>query len=446
MLFRISLLLSAALLAWLLYGTPRSQFGQLLLLFAGLFALYGFQLGLLRRQDGTAGAGAWIRELWWSGAALRLLACFALPALSDDYFRFVWDGRLLAHGVNPFLRTPEQWMQSPAEAAALGLDAALYAGLNSKAYFTIYPPLLQGIFYLAVRLAPDSVYGAVLGMKACILAAELCSLWLLLRLLRRAGLPESRLGLYALNPLVIAELCGSLHFEALMIACLLAAVWLLERRGWAASAAALAGAMAAKLLPLMVLPLLIRRIGWRKAFGYGAAAGGLLLLMFLPLYDPQLLRHLSESVGLYFRKFEFNASLYYLIRWAGYEIRGYNVIQIVGKYLAAATALGILLLAALERKPQAADWARAMLWAFLIYLSLSAIVHPWYVTTLAALSYGTRYRFAVWWTALLPLSYAAYQTAAYQEPLGLTALAYGLLAGWLLAEWAGLRPLGRWLP
>lgn len=418
--------LSGGLHAWLLYGTGREEAPQLLGIFGALFVLYA---AICWQAPPERELSYWL----WGGMLLRGIAWFSMPQLSDDYFRFVWDGRLLAGGENPFLRTPEAWMADP-RAAELGLTPELFKGLNSPAYFTIYPPVLQSIFWLGAELFPRSVEGHVWLMKGFVLGAEGLSLWLLPGLLRRWGRPPGLALLYALNPLVIVELSGNLHFEALMIAfLLLAARWLCEGR-LLRSALAFALAVCSKLLPLMVLPLLLRRIGWRGTFIYSALSGGLTLLLFWPLLGGEALGHLLSSVGLYFQKFEFNGGLYSLLRWAGYQARGYNMIAAIGRWTALATLLGILLFALLERKPSRQNWLPQMLWPWLIYLGLSSIVHPWYVAPLLALCAAGPYRFPVVWSALIPLTYLTYASRPWSEHPEVLALEYCLLAGWLMWE------------
>lgn len=429
-------LISGCLYSLLLYATPRQEFLQVWGILAALWLGYiavllqmkesPFPLLPLRWQESSRRDTFWFKpySLIIIGLGFRLIALFALPQLSDDYFRFVWDGRLLAQGINPFLQLPSTYMENPTEALALGLTEELYQGLNSKDYFTIYPPILQGIFSLGATLFPDNLQAHLWLMKGCVFLAEAGSLWLIFRLLQKMKLPPAWLAIYALNPLAIVELTGNLHFEALMIMGLLWCIWELKQKRWKLATIPFAIAVGSKLLPLMLLPLLIRRLGWLRAIGFGALVLFWTGLMFLPILDVETFLHLQESVGLYFQSFEFNASIYYLVRWLGYQVTGYNIIQTAGPLLAGVTVLGIFVLTFLE-KP--VNLSRSMMWVFLFYLSLSSIVHPWYSITLIALCSLTRYRFPLIWSLLIPLSYATYRTSAYEESMWLVAVEYVLL-------------------
>lgn len=430
-------LLSSVLYIWLLYGTSRHQAGQLL----GLWGMLNLAYLVYGRHGrfffGSAGAlPPQKADLYMAmGVAFRLIAFGAIPTLSDDYFRFIWDGQLIVHGVNPFLHLPSELMADPQRATDWGLSQELYQGLNSPDYFTIYPPFNQGIFALAAWLSPTHLHGAVLIMKGFILAAEVGTLGLLRRLLPRLGLTPSAIGIYALNPLVIIELTGNLHFEGLMIFFILLSVHLWLNRKEGLSSLALAGAIVSKLLPLMFLPLYIRRMGWWRALAMGFFTAVLTILLFLPVMDLDTLTHFENSLGLYFQKFEFNASLYYLTRWWGYQLVDYNIIETAGSSMAMLTIWSIGLYTLWEPLPARENLPRAMMWTLMIYLAFAAIVHPWYISTLVALCGLTPYRFPVGWTLLIPLTYLTYQDSSYTEFLPGVALEYILLGLFMVGEW-----------
>ncbi|RSK44521.1 glycosyltransferase 87 family protein [Hymenobacter perfusus] len=424
---------SAGAYAALAYATPRTSFGLLLGLFGLAFGLYVVLLktGLsLRLGLGVA-------------LLLRLLWLPALPAFSDDYHRFRWDGLLLTHGINPYqyrpaeLLTPDSAAATPPSGAGRKLSAATraqlraeYPALNSPHYYSVYPPVCQLVFGAAAGLFPDSARGFVVGLRLAILLAEAATAGLLVLLLRRFGQPAHRALWYLLNPLVVLELTGNLHFEALVVSFLLLMLWLLTRGRTLAAGGALALAVATKLLPLLVLPLLLRRLqlwplGPLVRFGLGLA--GVLLLLFGPFLSLELLRNIGRSLDLYFRTFEFNASFYYLLRAAGQWYTGYNQIARLGPALALTVALGASILALTERRPTWATLPHALLLLLTLYFLLATTVHPWYLTPLVALSVFSQARYALVWSGMAVLSYAAYQTSAYTENLMLVALEYGVV-------------------
>ncbi len=358
----------------------------------------------------------------------RLILLPAQPNLSDDIYRFVWDGRLLQQDVNPFAYLPSELMNGKADSLGIDIDPELYAALNSPDYYTIYPPINQAVFTLAVKFFPNSLAGSTWVIRSMLLLAELGTLWLLLQLAKQYHIPQKQVLWYTLNPLVILEMTGNLHFEALMIFFLLASIYLLEKKKWITSALLFALAVCTKLLPLMFLPLYLRRLGWQKVLLFYTVIGVATLLLFLPLLSSELIAGLQGSIGLYFQKFEFNASLYYIVREIGYYRKGYNIIQTAGSQLAITAFLLIMLYTVLERKQRIMD---SFGWVWLIYLLFALTVHPWYVLPLLALTVLTPYRYAMVWTYFIFLTYAGYTINGFQENLWLVSLEYSVVIVWL---------------
>ena len=429
----LALLLSAGAYAGLAYATPRAQFGQLAGLMALALAAYAW---LLRTQ---------LPLRWGLGAALlfRLLWLPAQTALSDDVYRFRWDGLLVAHGVNPFRFRPDELIadgartalpEAATRAVVLPELQRLYHRLNSPHYYSVYPPISQAVFGAGARLFPTSQRGFVMSLRVAVLLAEGGTAWLLLALLPAFGWPTGRALRYLLHPLVIVELIGNLHFEALAICFVLLAIWLLHRRRWALSAGALGLGAAAKLLPLLALPLLVRRLGWRRFVAYSAGVAGTLLLLFAPFISVALVVNISRSLTLYFRSFEFNASIYYVLRAIGYHLTTYNEIARIGPALALLAGLFGLGLAWRERHPTLASLPLALMLLFTGYYALATTVHPWYITPLIALAPLTRFRYPLVWGGAAVLSYAAYSTSAYTENLWLVGLEYAVVGAVLVWE------------
>ena len=428
------ILLVLPLLLYLLLGYETERH-QTLPLFAGYFTLFIMYVVAIANHQTLQE-----REFkFWIGASLlyRTALLFSVPALSDDFYRFVWDGRLLAAGHHPFAEVPSFYMSHPV--AIPGINEELFDQLNAKDTFTSYPPFSQFIFWLSVKLSNGSLYGAVFTMKIIILGFEAATLWIFPRVLRQFQLPETRTLFYALNPLVILELTGNLHFEGIMIFFLLCGIILLKRKQYHWSALAYALSICTKLIPLILVPILIRQLGWRKSILFGAMTAAFTFMLSLPLLNAEMVDGLFTSLGYYFQRFEFNASIYYLIRGVGYAIFGFNIIAYAGPVLAIIAAILILTIS-FRNLPLAisADADRALfqriLWCLFIYFISVTILHPWYIITLLAISILTPYRFTLVWTGAIFLTYAGYTATAFNENLFLVAFEYALVIAYLLYE------------
>jgi general stress protein CsbA len=162
--------------------------------------------------------------------------------------------------------------------------------------------------------------------------------------------------------------------------------------------------------------------------------GAALLLLFAPFLSVPSISNFLSSLSLYFNVFEFNAGLYYIVRWIGYLIKGYDTIAVTGVALSFISLLAIVVIAWGEKPAGWQTIFTGLLFCLTAYLLCSTIVHPWYLTPLVAFSVFTRYRYAIVWSGLVVLSYSAYQTLPYSENLWLVAIEFVGLAAWMAWE------------
>jgi hypothetical protein len=149
-----------------------------------------------------------------------------------------------------------------------------------------------------------------------------------------------------------------------------------------------------------------------------------------------VLPNILSSLDLYFRQFQFNASVYYLLRGIGFWSKGYDTGETLGPMLGMLTVLGVFFIAHKPyrfSKPIRFVFAEFLLLALLLQLSLSATVHPWYATVPFALGLLTKWRFPIVWSGLVALSYSHYAGGFFQENYWLIALEYCVL--WLFILW-----------
>jgi len=186
-------------------------------------------------------------------ALFRLSVLVAPPLLSDDIYRYVWDGRVQAAGINPYRYVPAD------DALRFLRDADVYPHINRRDYApTIYPPLAQMIFFLSTRVSERIVW-----MKVVMVLFEAAGLCALVALLASFKLPRQRVLLAAWHPLAVWEIASSGHLDALVV-CFIALALLAHRKKRESLTGALLGAAAlVKLFPLVLLPAFYRRRGWR---------------------------------------------------------------------------------------------------------------------------------------------------------------------------------------
>jgi hypothetical protein len=416
------------------YDLARTDITKLILLYVALF-VFAFQI--------IKTTGFNFRLLVIASILFRIMFLFAIPNLSQDFYRFIWDGRIILEGFNPYLYTPNSFILN----GRFPIDQAqdLYNGMGelSASNFTNYPPLNQLCFTIAALISGKSILGSVVVLRSIIIAADIGTLYFGKKLLEDLKLPSNRIFWYILNPFVIIELTGNLHFEGVMIFFLVWSMYLLHSSKWKWAALVLACSISVKLIPLMFLPLFFnwfrrhkipkqikddRKVSivtsMTKLISFYAIVGTITLLLFLPFFSTEFINNYSKTVGLWFGNFEFNASIYYIARAIGYTITGYNEIAIITKILPVISLLIILGIAFYRKNDTIPKLTTSILLAFTGYLLLSTTVHPWYISTLVILCVFTNYRFPLVWSMVIILSYLAYSNSDHRENFWVIGLEY----------------------
>lgn len=409
------------------YLVPRTSFYTVFFIYTALFIFYVYLYQ-------SAGSVISVRKLLFLAVLVRLLLSVSLPQWSDDYVRFVWDGYLWSQGQNPYLLKPSEFIDMWPQGDSF-LEQ-LYPKLNSPDFHSVYPPSNQLVFAFAVGMAGEDLVQAAMAMRLVLVGFEILVFFMMVQILGILSIPRKRVLLYAINPLVIMEVTGNLHLEGMMFSFILAGLLLLIRKNYVLSGSSFGAAVAVKLTPLMLFPAFVRYLP-RKAI-WEFLLGGLLLAAtgFLPLFGSSF-PGFFESLGLYASRFEFNASVYYLLRQLGYWTHGYNVIAFLGPFLKF-IALVLILYVSLRMKP--ADTKSLLiniLTVYWIYFLSSTVIHPWYIIPAFGVSIFTGHKAFLVWTYLIVLSYHAYQQEPYEEKTWMLMAAYlGLLLA-LTADYKG---------
>ena len=305
-------------------------------------------------------------------------------------------------------------------------------GPFNGSHFTTYPPIHQLCFVLANIVGTNSILGSVIGMRFEIILADIWILYFGKKLLEKLHLPVSAIFGYFLNPFIIIELTGNLHFEGVMLFFLVWSLYLLHTKKWKWAAIVLALSVSVKLIPLIFLPLIYQRFKLKQLLVFYGITLTTIVLLFIPFFNTAFLTNYSQSVGLWFKSFEFNASFYYIARAFGYWISGYNQIAVIGKIIPLVVILIVLILTFFRENKTPVQLITAMLLSLSVYFFLSTTVHPWYVASLVLLGVFTKYRFALVWSFAVILSYSAYSNNQFNENLYLVGLEYLLVIGWFV--------------
>lgn len=403
------------------YLIPRTASLTLLTCWSVSFALYFLVIADNRLKVN-------FNLLLFSAILFRLIFIVAVPSLSDDYFRFIWDGHLLNEGLSPYSFLPSQLNRDTQ------LEQLIYDGLNSPNYYSVYPPVMQLIFWLSTYITPNNIIGPIVIMRTVLILADIGSIFIILQLLKKWNIPKQRIFLYALNPLIIIELVGNLHFEGVMIFFLLASIYLLLYKRVILGGILYAIAICTKLIPLLLVPLLFRRLNIKELIVFGISGIATTILLFYPFLSLSELENIFQSISLYFQRFEFNASIFYVIRAIGYYVKGYDIIAVAGRVLPIIFGAYILVELIRSKKTSLITFWERSLWILFIYYLLALIVHPWYISVLVLCTVFTQVRFVILWSVLIGFTYLTYSQTPYAENIWIVLAEYVLVICYMIYE------------
>ncbi len=412
------------------YDLVRSDFIKLSMLYAALFFL---TYKIIQISKGSF----WV--LAGIGIFFRLIFIGAIPNLSQDFYRFLWDGRLLIQGINPYLITPEVYMQSATEIIPQSFKLFNGMGVLNASHYSNYPPVNQLFFAVAGLIAGKSILGSVIVLRLILIGADVGILYFGKKLLEKLDLPIHNIFWYFLNPFIIIELTGNLHFEGVMLFFIVWSLYLFHSQKWFWAGILLAVSVSVKLIPLLFLPLFYQYFVTDGLFGKGFwrfkkfvwVIFATILLTFAPFLSSEFISNFTTTIGLWFQNFEFNASIYYIIRWIGFQTIGWNLIESIGKILPFLVVVCVMILAFFRRNKTTKKLITAMLFAITCYFLLATTIHPWYIATPLLLSVFTKYKFPIVWSAMVMVSYSAYGANGFSENLWLVAFEYIVVIGYL---------------
>ena len=288
---------------------------------------------------------------------LRVPFLLTEPLLSDDIFRYVWDGRVQHAGINPYLHAPEE------QELAFLRDGheQNFAGINNKDIPTIYPPFMQMAFFAATAVSTS-----VGWMKLFFVFADLALVFVLMQLLGALGLNPVRALIYAWSPLVVVEVAGSGHNDALAVLCLMAALSAIVHNRQSLSIFLLTLSGMGKIVGFTLTPLWLRSLSPR-------------VLLVVPLVSVLLALPYASAGSLAFR-----GLTQYGLRWRGNDGLFHILYYMTGSLDTAKMIVGaflftvVLVLVAMKANPLRSSYLT--LGAILL---LTTTVHPWYLLWIA---------------------------------------------------------------
>ena len=259
----------------------------------------------------------WLGLIIAVGLVSRIILIPSQPVLEDDYYRYLWDGAVTAHGYNPYVYSPEAAMDFtnndvPEELHQLADESGkIVKNINHPYIRTIYPMLSQIVFAAAYFISPWEYW----AWKVLLLLFDFALLLILFQTLKELKLPLLFIAFYWLNPIVIHEFYNAAHMDLLALLFVSLSLYLsIKNKTWFAIIT-LAFAVGFKLWPVVLLPLLLRNFWQDKKLllKFIGVFAGLVFILFIPV----LLSRLDDTLGFikYAGNWINNAAIYTMFQW-----------------------------------------------------------------------------------------------------------------------------------
>jgi alpha-1,6-mannosyltransferase len=369
-----------------------------------------------------------------AGLSLRVFFSLQPVALSTDIFRYIWEGRVVNAGLDPYMSAPND-----PSLASLRAEYPEHASINHPSFRSVYPPNAMSLFRLAALFDTPLAFSV---FKLLLVFAEVILLLLLSRNLPRMQL---YLLLYWVCPLPIIELAGSGHLDIFAIT-LLCAAYLSWQRDWASLAGAL---WSASLLvkpygaPLLLFFLYPSQGRWLHHWLRFGAGGIIAALACLPYWES--LPSLAANLSAFGEKLKFNAGPFELFFWIGEllsdsspQTRWYDAMQFGTRLVVVISLLALLYLCARLHRSKGQDMALCSYWMLCVGLFLSPQVHPWYLLVVIIVGLLAERRALLLASPLIVLSYWTYiewhGEGIWNESVWLRVMAFGGLSFFFLRE------------
>jgi alpha-1,6-mannosyltransferase len=287
-------------LAWATHNLPKIPLTLFFCVFGLAAAATLWTFWKLSQAPDSAATVRWI--VAWA-LLFRIIGFWGLPIYEDDFYRYLWDGRTVALGGNPYLHPP---------ADAFGDDSVppkfqdILDHINYPRVPTVYGPVCQAVFSLAYWIDPGELW----PLKLIFLCADLLTLYLLFLLLRR----KSYLVIYAWSPLLIKEISFSAHSDILAVCLMIAAIAAFTKRKPALASMLLALAAGSKVIALLFVPFLLPRKAGKDLIRAWLIFAGTLLLAYAPFAVRGGIE--SQGMGVFLQQWEFNSSAFAILQWA----------------------------------------------------------------------------------------------------------------------------------
>lgn len=350
---------------------------------------------------------------FWIGIGASIFASLLylwMPAFFNDFYRYLWDGKMTLNGINPYLYFP--WAVHNSQSLQTLSQVWYWDDMYYRWTHTIYPPVSQMVFAMAAWLKEDST----LALKSIFFIANLGSLFLGYKILKHLKKPLYLLFLLVLNPIFLFETLATAHTEALHVCFFLLTMYLLVLKRPILLGISFASLILIKLFPIVYFPILFLGVLFLTSVKQGLLFTLSTIATIIALYFPFTLGVPSELLFESYKAFNSNWVLSpglfdfvwrygFLGTEAGYEST---------KHVLQSATIGIWVILGLrfiDKSRKQKDTIihhifETLFWITMTLMIFSSVVFSWYTLWLLPFVLLTKYKCLVWtWTIMFVFQY-----------------------------------------
>ena len=301
---------------------------------------------------------------------LGIVSVFSIPVLSNDFYRFLWDGELFLKGVNPYDHKPLELVKQ-SKLFSSQYFMSLYEGMGtlSQNHYSCYPPFSIYLFVFCSVFTNDLEIN-IMVMHLMMLLFQLPGIYFGKKLCKIMSVNNKCLFILFLHPLYLVEVFGNLHFEGIMIPLLLTCFYFFHKKIILISSFFMALAIHIKLIPIVFFGAFFSVLSFKNLFNFFVLSICLTILFSIGLMDQNNIINFLDSLKLYFGKFEFYSFVYVYFQ------------KLNLTFFITLLNISLLIYAFYRFKKGKFYWQESIPLILIIFYLLSGTIHPWYLLTI----------------------------------------------------------------